>query len=89
MDRTEEKIRFTKLSLDPVFKNFKEGTWESPSGRHRIEVVATYEAVSINVTVFFFEDGTWVRSSTCMIAPELWDVLYEGLKFIKRHEGAY
>lgn len=86
MDREEEQLRNHRLKTLPVYKNFKEGIWESPTGK-RIEAVATYEATGINITIL--NKATDKNDATYSIGSQLWDVLFDSWKFIEPYKGAY
>lgn len=68
-DHEEYEIRKKELDTNPFFKNFKEGTWISPKGTKTIYAVASYEAVSINIS----EPGLGWSTS---IYPVVWDMLF-------------
>ena len=65
----EWEIRKRELETNPLFKNFKEGFWQSPNKTKTMKVCASYEAVQINI----HEPGqNWSTS----INPIVWDMLF-------------
>lgn len=81
-DHSEYKIRKNRLDTDPAFKNFKEGRWISPNKTKVLEVVASYEATSINVN----EPGSNFHVS---ISPMAWDMMFSEWTYLGFPSGAW
>ena len=74
-DHKEYKIRQQELTNNPYFKNFKEGFWVSPNGHKIIDVLASYEAESINIVY----DNTYCHFS---IRPVVWFYLFDDWMYL-------